>query len=121
MEGIDETALDEGIALFNRRRFFEAHEVWEIGWRKAYGQEKLFFQGLIQVAATLLHAERGNAKGAEALAAKARQKLATLPSCVAGIEITELRRILDERVACTNGIGGLIAPHLQRNAPNRRY
>ncbi len=38
--------------LFDAGRFFDAHEVWEDAWRVATDpDERLFFQGLIQVAA----------------------------------------------------------------------
>jgi len=39
-----------GIALFNRERFFECHEVLEEAWLKASGEQRTFLQGLIQVA-----------------------------------------------------------------------
>jgi uncharacterized protein len=96
---IDEATLDKGIALFNQQRFFAAHEVWEIAWKKAQGQEKVFLQCLIQIAAALLHAERGNWRGAEALGNKARSKLGGLPLHVAGIQREDLLAILDQYLA----------------------
>ncbi len=43
-----------GASLFDRGAFFEAHEAWEERWRLApEAQERLFLQGLIQVAAAL--------------------------------------------------------------------
>ncbi len=43
-----------GARLFDRGAFFEAHEAWEERWRKTLdAQERLFLQGLIQVAAAL--------------------------------------------------------------------
>ena len=93
---IDEGTLDQGIILFNQQRFFEAHEAWEIAWKKAQGEEKVFFQCLIQIAAALLHAERSNWRGAEALRNKARSKLNGLPPHIAGIQIEDLLAILDQ-------------------------
>lgn len=43
--------LREGINLFNRRRFFEAHETWEILYRDAEKNDKPFLEGLIQLSA----------------------------------------------------------------------
>jgi len=41
----------EGIAAFNRRRFFECHEILEPLWLNACrAEEKAFYQGLIQLA-----------------------------------------------------------------------
>ena len=54
----------EGVALFNGARYWHAHEAWETLWRAAPDDERDFYQGLIQVAAGLLHLEQRNARGA---------------------------------------------------------
>ncbi len=57
--------LAEGIELFNRGRYWDAHEAWERAWmpdRK--GPESGFYKGLIQVAAGCLHYTRRNRRGA---------------------------------------------------------
>ncbi|MBI2881869.1 MAG: DUF309 domain-containing protein [Candidatus Tectomicrobia bacterium] len=41
----------EGVALFNARKYWESHEAWEDVWREGNLTERLFYQGLIQVAA----------------------------------------------------------------------
>lgn len=84
----------EGIALFNRGRFFECHEAWEEAWKRSQGGEKLYYQGLIQAAVAILHAQRGNLKGAETLYAKARAKLDPLPEQHKGVALGDLRRRL---------------------------
>ena len=53
-----------GAALFNGVRYWHAHEVWETLWRAAPDEERDFYQGLIQVAAGLLHLQRRNMRGA---------------------------------------------------------
>jgi len=50
----------QGIDLFNEGRFFECHEAWEEIWKRSDGEVKLFYQGLIQAAVAILHAQRGN-------------------------------------------------------------
>ncbi len=54
----------EAVALFNGVRYWFAHEAWETLWRAAEDEERDFYQGLIQVAAGLLHLQRRNARGA---------------------------------------------------------
>ena len=54
----------EGVALFNGVRYWHAHEAWETLWRAAPDEERDFYQGLIQLAAGLLHLERRNLRGA---------------------------------------------------------
>ena len=52
-------ALEEGRALFNGGRFFEAHERWEEAWLSETGATKLLLQGLIQIAAGFLKIGQG--------------------------------------------------------------
>jgi predicted metal-dependent hydrolase len=42
-----------GVVLFNRGDFFEAHEAWEDVWVDCAGEERVFYQGLIQAAVGL--------------------------------------------------------------------
>ncbi len=44
-----------GINLFNEQHFWHAHESWEAVWRRHPEQERLFLQGLIQLAAAYHH------------------------------------------------------------------
>jgi predicted metal-dependent hydrolase len=53
-------SLEEGRALFNAGRFFEAHERWEEAWLVETGAARLLLQGLIQVAAGFLKTGAGN-------------------------------------------------------------
>ncbi|HEX6173658.1 MAG TPA: DUF309 domain-containing protein [Candidatus Binatia bacterium] len=56
--------LREGINLFNQRRFFEAHEIWEMLYQTAEINDKPFLEGLIQLsAACRLIEDFGEIKG----------------------------------------------------------
>jgi uncharacterized protein len=88
--------FQQGIDLFNEGRFFESHEAWEQAWLRSSGEEKLFYQGLIQAAAAILHAQRGNPDGIRSLWSKAIDKLDPLPANYMGIALDELRRSLQE-------------------------
>ena len=59
--------LDQGIDLFNRRYFFEAHDVWEEVWRAEHGPARNFFKGLIHLAGGFHHYTNGNLRGSAAL------------------------------------------------------
>ncbi|MGH9713738.1 MAG: DUF309 domain-containing protein [Candidatus Acidiferrales bacterium] len=82
-----------GLAHFNSRRFFEAHEVWEEVWLVEAEPEKTFLQGLIQVAAAFHHYMRRNPSGAESLLASGIVKLSRFPEQHHGLSIGELRAI----------------------------
>jgi uncharacterized protein len=89
----------DGIELFNAGQFFDCHEVWEEVWKRASGAEKLFYQGMIQAAVAILHAQRGNQRGARSTWDKARAKLEPLPAEHMGIALSELRMAVDEFIA----------------------
>jgi predicted metal-dependent hydrolase len=59
-----ERLFKEGVSLFNGVRYWHAHEAWETLWRAAPDEERDFYQGLIQIAAGLLHLQQRNARGA---------------------------------------------------------
>jgi predicted metal-dependent hydrolase len=82
---------EEGIELFNQGRFFECHEEWEEAWKRGTGAEKSYYQGIIQAAVAILHAQRGNLQGSRRLYAKARAKLDPLPPEHMGVALGELR------------------------------
>src|SRR4029077_1564046 len=88
--------FEEGIELFNQGKFFECHEAWEEVWKRSAGAEKLFYQGIIQAAVAILHAQRGNLDGAASLYAKASAKLDPLPSHHMGLALGELRDALKD-------------------------
>jgi predicted metal-dependent hydrolase len=68
--------LEEGRALFNEGRFFEAHERWEEAWLVETGPSKLLLQGLIQIAAGFLKARQGRSAGAVRLLESGARKVA---------------------------------------------
>jgi predicted metal-dependent hydrolase len=79
-----------GVALFNGVRYWHAHEAWETLWRAAPEEERPFYQGLIQVAAGLLHLQRRNARGARNKLAEGLAKLRPYEPVHRGILVNEL-------------------------------
>jgi len=102
--------FEEGIALFNEGKFFECHEAWEEVWKRSEGEEKLFYQGIIQAAVAILHAQRGNLTGAASLYSKASAKLDHLPSEHMGIALGDLRNALREFLGVALSGGTIPAP-----------
>lgn len=88
------------LALFNGARYWHAHEAWETLWRAAAEEDRDFYQGLIQVAAGLLHLQRRNLRGARNKLAEGLAKLEPYQPARRGIFVNELigeaRRILDD-------------------------
>jgi predicted metal-dependent hydrolase len=80
-----------GIALFNSRLFFEAHEAWEEIWLHTLPPEKTFLQGLIQVTAAFHHHSRDNLRGTKSLLRAGLDKLDAFPPEHRGLRIDHLR------------------------------
>ena len=82
-------AIEKGVALFNDREFWHAHEAWEEIWLKTTGEEKIFLQGLIQLAAAYHHVQRGTFSGGVRLFDAALRKLEPFAGGYLGIDRTE--------------------------------
>ena len=50
--------VKDGISFFNNERFWECHEALEGAWKQSNGEEKELIQGLILVAAALVHYQK---------------------------------------------------------------
>jgi hypothetical protein len=80
-------ALRKGVLLFNHRLFFEVHEVLEAQWVNETGEEKRFFQGLIQIAVAFYHLGNNNLRGALSLLQDGMAKIAPHQPAFLGVEI----------------------------------
>ncbi len=84
---------ERGVACFNDREFWQAHEEWEALWLEATGARRVFLQGLIQVAAALHHFGHENWGGMLALL---RGGMAKLESCRPGIMGVDVDEFLEQ-------------------------
>lgn len=88
-----------GIALFNDGRFWHAHEEWEDAWRATADPDtRLFYKGIIQTTAALVHWQRGNPRGLRLNWAKARSRLTQLPPRFMGLALDDLISHMDRFV-----------------------
>jgi predicted metal-dependent hydrolase len=85
--------LERGINLFNTGHFFECHDVLEDLWHGTRGTDRLFLQGLIQLAVGMYHFENRNWKGANSQLKKSAVKLEQYLPHHCGIDV---RRLLTE-------------------------
>ena len=90
--GSAEEACRRGIALFDERRFFEAHEFFEYAWKAddVDDRDRRFWKGVTQIAVGCCHAQRGNDRGALALLERAVTNLQAYPSPQCGIDTRAL-------------------------------
>ncbi|HRI45665.1 MAG: DUF309 domain-containing protein [Ignavibacteriaceae bacterium] len=65
----------KAIDFFNDDDFFSAHDLFEEIWVESIGDEKLFFQGLVQVSVAYFHLVSKNYVGAKSMLIKSISKL----------------------------------------------
>ena len=92
--------MGEFLRLFNAREFFDAHDALEEFWQVYSGGDRTFYQGLIQVAVALEHAQRGNKKGARGVLSSARHRLQGYLPHYEGFDLTAL---LEQAARCIEG------------------
>jgi len=109
-----------GVALFNTRYFFEAHEAWEEIWLHTPPPEKTFLQGLIQVTAAFHHQSQENLRGTASLLRAGLTKLEDFPPHYRGLHVEKLRVAVTKWLAALNQAshaGNNSWPALPRIAP----
>jgi uncharacterized protein len=103
----EQDCYQRGIALFNARDFFEAHEVWEDAWKGTSGRRHVFYQGLIQMAVALVHLQRGNRLGTEKVFERAVARWTDLPVVYMGLDLrwfeTRMRELLADVLGAPPG------------------
>ena len=96
--GNDE-AIRLGIELFNEERYWESHEALESAWKNSTGDEKEVLQGLILLAAALVHWQKNEEQVALSVMRRAREKLVAHRVEYFGIDIADLTEKLDKMLA----------------------
>ena len=84
-------AIREGIQLFNEERFWESHEALESAWLTASGADKEILQGLILLAAALVHLQKNELTVTLSVMRRAESKLSAYHSEHFGVNIDNLR------------------------------
>lgn len=84
--------VQEGIRLFNQRRFYEQHEVIEHEWHAERTEIRSLYQGILQIGVGFHHALNSNHKGAVALLGAGIDKVDAFTPSALGIDTGRLVR-----------------------------
>ena len=84
-------SIREGLQLFNEERFWESHEALESVWLSASGADKEILQGLILLAAALVHLQKNELAVTLSVMGRAQSKLSHHHSEHFGVNIDDLR------------------------------
>jgi predicted metal-dependent hydrolase len=83
--------FQKGLEAFNSSHFYDAHEHWEEVWLETPNPDKMFLQGLIQVAAAFHHHSKANCQGCRNLLQAGLTKLEQFPPAHYGLAVEPLR------------------------------
>ncbi len=105
-----QTLFQHGIELLNQGSYFHAHDVLEEVWREVRGENRAFYQGVVQVAIAMHHHSKANRAGAQSVLAKAIRNLEPYPSPYVGIDLAGLKQQLGQWSAAMESGGPFPAP-----------
>ena len=86
----DDPRLAKGIDEFNQQLFFECHETLEEIWLEEHGEDRRFYQGIIQIAAGYYKLQQGVPVGAIKLWRTGIEKVENFGPIFLGINVESL-------------------------------
>ena len=91
--------LKEAVRLFNRREYFDSHQVLEEVWHEADAEDKVLYEAFIRLATGLhMRFNRGGSQGAINLLTQALMRLEDFRPTSHGIDVARLYRDIDTYV-----------------------
>lgn len=113
MSAFDWEDFHRGIVLFNDGQYWQSHEAWEEIWKRHQENSRIFFQGLIQVAAGMHQLNRHIFHGADKHFRNALWKLRPFQPLFLGVDVRnvvqkvehslrEIHRLGEEKLAKFN-------------------
>ena len=119
--------LLQGVDHFNRRLFFECHEILEEVWIEENGPDRNFYQGLIQIAAGYFKWEQGVPAGTVKLLRSGLEKIRPFEPWHLGVDVSSFAAgvaadlALVEASRCEAGASpALLVPTLSIVSPKPR-
>ena len=95
----------EGLELFNRGRYWEAHEALEAAWRAETGPVRELYRGVLQAGVVYLHITRQNYAGAMKVYRRSQKWLTIWPDICRGIAIGQLQKDLQRAILEVQALG----------------
>lgn len=104
--------------LFNRQKFYEAHDVLEHIWLKdKYGANGNFYKGLIQLAGAFVHLQKNRLRPSAALFKLARTNLEKYPRDHEHLDLKIVGDLIEKWLADLEAANFERNPFLQNRAP----
>jgi predicted metal-dependent hydrolase len=99
MEAQDDPRFLKGIDEFNQGLFFECHETLEEIWQEDHGEDRKFYQGIIQIAAGYFKLQQGVPAGALKLWRTGLEKIEPYGAVHLGVNVEALADAVKNNLA----------------------
>ena len=83
--------FSESVALFNAGEWYPCHDGFEELWHECQGPSRKALQGILQIAVSQLHLQRGNTRGATVLLGEGLGRLQAYGPVQLGLDLNHLR------------------------------
>lgn len=97
-----EEALRRAKQYFNDEKYWECHEVLEGVWKKSFEGEKDLVQGIILVAAALVHYQKNENDICLSIMQRAMEKLSSSSGMYHDIDVDKFRKITQDMISSRN-------------------
>ena len=91
-----EDSLFDAINLFNKQKWYEAHDAFEDIWNTLDGDERQIIQGILQVSVSQFHLSKGNLNGATILLGEGLGRIKNRTNIDIGIDLESFCICLEE-------------------------
>ena len=82
--------------LFNKEKWYEAHDAFEDIWNNVDGDERQIIQGILQVSVSQFHLNKGNLNGATILLGEGLGRIKTRTNIDLGIDLESFCKSLED-------------------------
>ena len=110
-------SLDNALDLFNKKRWYEAHDAFEEIWNGLQGDERQIIQGILQVSVSQFHLSKGNLNGAMILLGEGLGRIKNRVSVDLGLDLLSFcnsLEILLEKLHAKVPLSSKDAPFLKK-------
>lgn len=87
--------LQQGFALFNQGKYYEAHEAFETAWRKTKAPDREFYRALLQISGGFFRLGQNRPKAAIKFFSHALKWLSLFTDEHLGIDVSMLKKDLN--------------------------
>ncbi len=91
-----EESLSDALNLFNKQKWYEAHDAFEDIWNTLDGDERQIIQGILQVSVSQFHLSKGNLNGATILLGEGLGRIKNRTNIDFGIDLKSFCICLEE-------------------------